>query len=127
MLDTAAALATQKTGAASIPIPTDVVVADDFSADAAAVIKPVSEVSDNELILDLGPETSAAFAEFLSGAGTVIWNGPVGVFEYDQFGEGTRVLAEAMLHRFFALPVPLQFPACPLHTTTCRRCARQQQ
>jgi len=96
MLKTAAALAAQKAGAASIPMPTDVVVADEFSADAIATIRSVSDVSDNEFILDLGPETSAAFAEILSGAGTIIWNGPVGVFEFDQFGEGTRALAEAI-------------------------------
>jgi phosphoglycerate kinase len=96
MLETAAALAAQKVGAASIPMPTDVVVADEFSSDAIATIRSVSDVSDNELILDLGPKTSAAFAEILSGAGTIIWNGPVGVFEFDQFGEGTRVLAEAI-------------------------------
>jgi len=96
MTDTASSLACSSEGRAYVPLPTDVVVADDFSADAKATIKSVDQVSDNELILDLGPETSAAFAKMLGGAGTIIWNGPVGVFEFDQFGEGTRVLAEAI-------------------------------
>lgn len=96
MTDTARSLASGSQGGAYIPLPTDVVVADEFSADAKATIKSVDQVSDNDLILDLGPETSAAFAKMLDGAGTIIWNGPVGVFEFDQFGEGTRVLAEAI-------------------------------
>lgn len=96
MLDTAAALSTAGVGRAAVPIPTDVVVADRFAEDAAATVKAVVDVSDNELILDLGPETSAEFAKLLENAGTIIWNGPVGVFEFDQFGEGTRVLAEAI-------------------------------
>jgi len=96
MLDTAAALSTAGAGRAAVPIPTDVVVADRFAEDAAATVKAVVDVSDNELIFDLGPETSAEFAKLLENAGTIIWNGPVGVFEFDQFGEGTRVLAEAI-------------------------------
>jgi phosphoglycerate kinase len=96
MLDTARSLASGSRGGATIPLPTDVVVADEFSVDAKATIKSVDQVSDDDLILDLGPETSAAFAKMLGGAGTIIWNGPVGVFEFDQFGEGTRVLAEAI-------------------------------
>jgi phosphoglycerate kinase len=96
MLDTARSLASSARGGATIPLPTDVVVADEFSADAKATIKSIEQVSDDDLILDLGPETSAAFAKMLGGAGTIIWNGPVGVFEFDQFGEGTRVLAEAI-------------------------------
>jgi phosphoglycerate kinase len=73
-----------------------VVVAKEFSADAAASIKDVDSVLDDELILDIGPDTARAFAEIIAGAGTVIWNGPVGVFEFDAFGEGTRTLAEAV-------------------------------
>jgi phosphoglycerate kinase len=96
MLDTASSLISKSDGGASIPIPVDVVVADSFSADAMATVKKVDEVSDEDLILDIGPETAAAFAALLAKAGTIIWNGPVGVFEFDQFGEGTRVLAEAI-------------------------------
>jgi phosphoglycerate kinase len=83
-------------GLTKVPVPTDVVVAKEFSADAAAVIKPVDAVADDELILDIGPETAQKFADILAGAGTIIWNGPVGVFEFDAFGAGTRVLAEAI-------------------------------
>ena len=96
MMETASSLASKSDGGASIPLPVDVVVADEFSADAKAIVKTLDDVSDNDLILDIGPETAAAFAELLSRAGTIIWNGPVGVFEFDQFGEGTRVLAEAI-------------------------------
>ena len=81
---------------ASIPLPVDVVVAAEFSASATATVKGVDEVTDDELILDIGPETAEQFAAMLASAGTVIWNGPVGVFEFDQFGEGTRAVAEAI-------------------------------
>ena len=81
---------------ASGVLPSDVVVADEFSADAAATNKVVEAVSADELILDIGSETTSRFAEILAGAGTIIWNGPVGVFEFDQFGTGTKVLAEAI-------------------------------
>jgi len=96
MLDTARALAANRDDKADIPVPTDVVVADEFSKDAAATNKVVEAVSADELILDIGPETSAHFAKLLAGAGTIIWNGPVGVFEFDQFGAGTKALAEAI-------------------------------
>ena len=96
MIDTANALTSDDNDLASIPIPSDVVVAGSFSKDANACVKAVDAVSDDELILDIGPETAAAFAKLLADAGTIIWNGPVGVFEFDQFGEGTRVLAEAI-------------------------------
>ena len=96
LLDTASELARNTAGRAEIPLPVDVVVATEFAADAADVIKAVSEVADDELILDIGPETARQFAEIIAGAGTVIWNGPVGVFEFDQFGQGTRILAEAI-------------------------------
>lgn len=94
MLGTATALA--ESDAARIPVPVDVVVASEFSPQAAATVKDVGEVGDEELILDIGPATAAQLAEILAGAGTIIWNGPVGVFEFDQFGEGTKVLAEAI-------------------------------
>lgn len=75
---------------------TDVMVAPEFSESATATLRPVDEVADNEMILDIGPQTARTMAELLQNAGTIIWNGPVGVFEFDQFGEGTRVLAEAI-------------------------------
>ncbi|MFO1394397.1 MAG: phosphoglycerate kinase [Steroidobacteraceae bacterium] len=79
-----------------IPLPTDVVVAKEFSASAEADVKSVADVAADEMILDIGPDTAERFAASLGGAGTIVWNGPVGVFEFDQFGEGTRVLAQAV-------------------------------
>ncbi|MDQ7730943.1 phosphoglycerate kinase [Halomonas sp. SpR8] len=80
----------------SIPLPTDVVVATEFSESAKAVVKPVDQVTDNEMILDIGPDTAAHLASMLKDAGTILWNGPVGVFEIDQFGKGTQVIALAI-------------------------------
>jgi len=96
MLDVARDLAANRSDRAEIPVPTDVVVADEFSADAAATTKGIEAVTANELILDIGPETAKRFSEILAGAGTIIWNGPVGVFEFDNFGAGTKALAEAI-------------------------------
>jgi len=79
-----------------IPIPTDVVVGKAFSADTPAIIKTVAEVAEDDMIFDIGPETAARFARMMHDAGTIVWNGPVGVFEFDQFGEGTRILGEAI-------------------------------
>ena len=79
-----------------IPMPTDVVVATSFSAQAEADVKPVAEVSNDEMILDIGPDSSEVIATLVASAGTILWNGPVGVFEYAQFGEGTRALAHAI-------------------------------
>ncbi len=79
-----------------IPLPTDVVVAKEFSANAEADVKKVSDVGADEMILDIGPDTAESFAKRFVTAGTIVWNGPVGVFEFDQFGEGTRVLAQAI-------------------------------
>ena len=81
---------------ASVPIPSDVVVAKEFSATAAAVVKPVAEIEADDMILDIGPQTAKALASQLSSAGTIVWNGPVGVFEFDQFGNGTKTLAQAI-------------------------------
>ncbi|MFJ4294452.1 phosphoglycerate kinase, partial [Cupriavidus sp. NPDC089707] len=81
---------------ASVPIPVDVVCAKEFSATAAATVKDVNEVADDDMILDIGPRTAALLAGQLKAAGTIVWNGPVGVFEFDQFGNGTRVLAQAI-------------------------------
>jgi len=80
----------------SIPLPTDVVVAKAFAADAHAVVKAVADVGADDLILDVGPETAARLAGLMQEAGTIVWNGPLGVFEFDQFGEGTRMLSEAI-------------------------------
>ncbi|MCW8831717.1 MAG: phosphoglycerate kinase, partial [Colwellia sp.] len=79
-----------------IPVPTDVVVANEFSPTAKASLKKVSDVSDDEMIFDIGPESAAALAEIIKGAGTIVWNGPVGVFEFDQFGQGTETIANAI-------------------------------
>ncbi len=85
-----------KARGADIPIPEDVVVAKEFSEDAEATVKKVNEVADDDLILDIGPETAQYYADLIKKAGTIVWNGPVGVFEIDQFAEGTRVLAEVI-------------------------------
>ncbi|OUE37254.1 phosphoglycerate kinase [Billgrantia desiderata SP1] len=79
-----------------IPLPTDVVVATEFSDSAEAVVKPVDQVSDDEMILDIGPDTAGRLAGLLKDAGTILWNGPVGVFEIDQFGKGTEALSRAI-------------------------------
>ena len=79
-----------------IPLPSDVVVAKEFSANAEADVKRADQVRGEEMILDIGPDTADRFAKLFANAGTVVWNGPVGVFEFDQFGEGTRVLAQAI-------------------------------
>ena len=79
-----------------IPLPTDVVVATEFSSKAEADVKAVADVAADEMILDIGPDTAERLAQIVGEAGTIVWNGPVGVFEFDQFGEGTRVLATAI-------------------------------
>ncbi len=79
-----------------IPLPVDVVTAKEFSADAAAEIKSVDAVEADDMILDIGPQTAMELSALLAGAGTIIWNGPVGVFEFDQFGDGTRALSMAI-------------------------------
>jgi phosphoglycerate kinase len=85
-----------KARGAEVPIPTDVVTAKTFSADAVAMVKKATEVADDDLILDIGPETAARLAEQLKQAGTVVWNGPVGVFEFTAFENGTKVIAQAI-------------------------------
>ncbi len=97
MLDTARKLLEQaRARGAAIPLPTDVVVATEFAATAKAQVRPVGEVRPDELILDIGPQTAQHLAALLQSAGTILWNGPVGVFEFDQFGAGTRTLARAI-------------------------------
>jgi len=85
-----------KTRGGGVPIPTDVVCAKELSATAHAQTKSADEVADDDLILDIGPQTARAMTDLLREAGTIVWNGPVGVFEHDQFGEGTRTLARAI-------------------------------
>jgi phosphoglycerate kinase len=80
----------------AVPIPVDVVCAKEFSAQAKATVKDAGDVAADDLILDIGPKTASKFADALRKAGTIVWNGPVGVFEFDQFGEGTKTIAHAI-------------------------------
>ncbi|MDI9232860.1 phosphoglycerate kinase [Limnohabitans lacus] len=91
-----AVIEAMKARGAEVPIPTDVVTAKAFAADAPATVKKATEVADDDMILDIGPETAAKLAEQLKAAGTIVWNGPVGVFEFDQFANGTKVIAQAI-------------------------------
>jgi phosphoglycerate kinase len=97
LLDTARQIiADAKARGADIPVPTDVVVAPAFAADAPATVKAVAEVGPDDMILDIGPDTAARYAAMIKRAGSIIWNGPVGVFEFDAFGKGTQTLAHAI-------------------------------
>ncbi|MGR8942079.1 MAG: phosphoglycerate kinase [Gammaproteobacteria bacterium] len=89
-------IALAKQSGSDIPIPVDVVCAKEFSETAAATVKKVDEVTEDDMIMDIGPETAKQYAEILTSAKTIVWNGPVGVFEFDQFGGGTQALAEAI-------------------------------
>jgi len=89
-------MAAAKESGSDIPVPTDVVCAKEFSDTAKATIKNVADVEDDDLILDIGPETSKQYAEIIKSAGTIVWNGPVGVFEIDQFAEGTKSMSIAI-------------------------------
>lgn len=80
----------------SIPVPTDVLVGQEFSETAQATLKNVNEVADGDMIFDIGPDSAKALAEIIANAGTVVWNGPVGVFEFNQFGQGTETIARAI-------------------------------
>jgi phosphoglycerate kinase len=91
-----AVIEAMKARGAEVPIPTDVVTAKTFSADALATVKRATEVADDDLILDIGPETAALLAAQLKAAGTIVWNGPVGVFEFAAFENGTKVIAQAI-------------------------------
>ena len=91
-----AVIAAMAARGAEVPIPTDVVVAKAFAADAPATVKKASEVAEDDLILDIGPETAAQLSAQLKAAGTIVWNGPVGVFEFDQFAGGTKAIAQAI-------------------------------
>ena len=94
--DAKAVIEAMKARGAAVPIPTDVVVAKKFAADAQATVKAATDVADDDLILDIGPQTAAKLAEQLKAAGTIVWNGPVGVFEFDAFAHGTETLARAI-------------------------------
>ncbi|WPP00258.1 phosphoglycerate kinase [Pseudomonas sp. HR96] len=92
LLDTAKAIAAK----VNVPLPVDVVCAKQFAESAEATVKDIRDVADDDMILDIGPQTAANFAELLKSSKTILWNGPVGVFEFDQFGNGTKVLAQAI-------------------------------
>lgn len=97
LIDTAKQImADAKARGADIPVPTDVVVAAEFSASAPATVKAVDAIADDDMVLDIGPETAQRYAAMIAKAGTVVWNGPVGVFEFDAFGKGTETLAHAI-------------------------------
>ncbi len=97
LLDQAkAVIASMQARGAAVPIPVDVVTAKTFSADAVATVKAAADVADDDLILDIGPQTSATLAAQLMAAGTIVWNGPVGVFEFEAFSHGTEAIARAI-------------------------------
>ena len=91
-----AVIEAMKARGAAVPIPTDVVTAKIFAADAPATVKAANAVEDDDLILDIGPDTARALAQQLASAGTIVWNGPVGVFEFTAFENGTRTIAQAI-------------------------------
>ncbi len=92
LIDTAKTIAAK----VAVPLPVDVVVAKEFAESAEATVKAIADVADDDMILDIGPKTAAVFGEMLKASQTILWNGPVGVFEFDQFGNGTKVLAQAI-------------------------------
>ncbi|PCI21040.1 MAG: phosphoglycerate kinase [Piscirickettsiaceae bacterium] len=97
LIDEAKALmAKAKKNGASIPVPIDVVCGKEFSESAEAVVKLVADVEDDDFILDVGPQTAKQYADIVKAAGTIVWNGPLGVFEFEQFAEGTKTLAKAI-------------------------------
>ena len=89
---------TAKKRDADIPIPSDVVCAKEFSETAKAEIKAVTDIEQDDLILDIGPRSAMHLADIMQAAGTIVWNGPVGVFEIEQFSQGTKVLSQAIAH-----------------------------
>jgi phosphoglycerate kinase len=94
--DAKAVIEAMKARGAAVPIPVDVVTAKTFAADAPATVKAAADVAADDLILDIGPKTAAQLADMLKKAGTIVWNGPVGVFEFDAFAKGTETLARAI-------------------------------
>ncbi|MCF8005958.1 MAG: phosphoglycerate kinase [Methylovulum sp.] len=91
-----ALMAAAKAVGADIPVPVDVICAKEFSETAVATIKSVADIAEDDMVLDIGPETAKLYAQLLTTAGTIVWNGPVGVFEIEQFSQGTRILAQAI-------------------------------
>jgi len=89
-------IAAMQARGAAVPIPVDVVCAKRFASDAEATVKAANDVADDDLILDIGPQTAAILAAQLKAAGTIVWNGPVGVFEFDAFSHGTEAIARAI-------------------------------
>ncbi|MBL8346199.1 MAG: phosphoglycerate kinase [Rubrivivax sp.] len=96
LADARAVIAAMKARGAEVPIPVDVVVAKEFKADAQATVKAATDVAADDMILDIGPKTAALLADKLKAAGTIVWNGPVGVFEFDAFAKGTETIARAI-------------------------------
>lgn len=97
LVDTARQLTENaRSNGGEIPVPSDVVCAKEFSESAEATLKAVNAVEDDDMVFDIGPETASELAEIIKKAGTIVWNGPVGVFEFDQFGEGTRIISMAI-------------------------------
>ena len=96
LAEATAVIDAMKARGAAVPIPVDVVCAKAFSADAPATVKAATDVADDDLILDIGPQTSALLARQLMAAGTIVWNGPVGVFEFPAFSHGTEAIARAI-------------------------------
>ena len=96
LADAKAVIAAMKARGAEVPIPVDVVVAKEFKADATAAVKAATDVAADDMILDIGPKTAALLADQLKAAGTIVWNGPVGVFEFDAFAKGTETIARAI-------------------------------
>ena len=96
LADAKAVIASMKARGAAVPIPVDVVCAKTFAADAPATVKAATDVADDDLVLDIGPQTAAILAEQLMAAGTIVWNGPVGVFEFEAFSHGTEAVARAI-------------------------------
>ena len=94
--DAKAVIEAMKARGAAVPIPTDVVTAKEFKADAIATVKAAADVAPDDLILDIGPQTAKRLADQLMAAGTIVWNGPVGVFEFDAFSHGTETIARAI-------------------------------
>lgn len=89
-------MAAAKAAGGNIPVPTDVVCGNEFSESAVATLKSVADIAQDDMIFDIGPDSTAALVEILKSAGTIVWNGPVGVFEFDQFGAGTEAIAQAI-------------------------------
>src|SRR3546814_7569101 len=112
LVDTAKQImADAKARGADIPVPTDVVVAPEFKADAPATVKPVDAIGADDMVLDIGHDTAKRYAEMIAQPGTVVWNGPVGVFEFDAFGQGPETLAHDVAQ---SKPLPLPGGCAPL-------------